>query len=308
MYGLVVTSHMNATLSGVAKFNRILADRLGVPCVGFGEAAVMPVGHGRFLLSIKMADATEEEAAQARALMHMAKERDVELDLFLHTFDGSPLEYDLLDAATRVFCGNAEIRHALAGHDKTVLDAWCPFLVDLDRNIGETPFNVFSFGMAHKLQLAYYRKLHAKLEESQPSYSLWISTAFHEKANFGDFHSISNQLSGMFGDRIRFLGFLSDAAINYFLERIHLFVAFFPKGVRANNTSIYVPLEKGLPVLTNLDAHSPSWMRHGVNVLDIERVTHEDFVPNRLSSVATQGQRDGRTHASWDALVEMFKR
>ena len=307
-YQLVVTSHTNPNLSGVARFNEILAERMGVSCVGFGEAFAELQAGMAVLLSVKIADLPESEMADARALIERAAELGTTVDLFYHSFGGSSLEYDMLEAAARVFCANPEIRHELAGFEKPLLDAWCPFLVDLERTVKEAAVNVFSFGMAHKMQIGYYRQLSQKLAEYGVDYSLWVSTAFHEKAQFGDFNAISRQLSQVFADRIQFLGFLSDDAINYFLERIQLFVAFFPKGVRANNTSIYVPMEKGLAVLTNLDAHSPPWMKHGVNVLDIRLTTKDDFAPARLTQIARQGQVDCRAHASWDSLMKIFAR
>lgn len=307
MYQSVVTSHTNPTLSGVAKFNRILADRMAVPCFGFSEAAGALVAGKPVLVSVKLIDIAEGDVGHVKAFLRACVDLDVKADLFFHTFDGTTLEYDVLEAGTRIFCANPEIRHTLEGFDKHLVDAWCPFLVDLGKRIEEAHFNIFSFGMAHKMQLGHYRRLNQKLKDFHLDYSVWISTAFHEKANFGDFHSISNELSQVFGSHIQFLGFLSDEAINYFLEKIQVFVAFFPKGVRSNNTSVYVPMEKGLPLLTNLDPFSPPWMKHGVNVLDINRLAQEDLTSARLAEIGARGRKDFHDHASWDSLLAVFR-
>jgi hypothetical protein len=303
-YRRLVTSHTNTNLSGVAKFNALLAGLLKVPCVGISK--VMGAEEGPLLVSIKLADNGHAELDEVKRVAKYLRDKKLTYDLFFHTFDGLDVEYDLVESSRRVYCANGEILHALEGAGKDLRLAWCPALVDPKVMVKESRLNLFSFGMAHKLQLRYYRKLHEVLESAGPDYSVWVSTAFHEKANFGDFNSISRQLSEVFGPHIQFLGFLSDEAINYFLTKTQLFISFFAKGVRSNNTSVSAAMLRGCAVLTNSDEHSPSWMRHNHNILDIHRVTEADLQPSNLAKIARSAKKDAAENASWEGLAALL--
>jgi hypothetical protein len=300
---LIVTSHTSAQLSGVARFNAQLADHMGVPSTGVAEA-MAHLNHGdRVLLSVKLIDMSEAETGAVEAFHRAASERGISFDLFLHTYDGLPIEDALVADAATIFCANSEIEAALAGSGRPLVLVWCPALIDIDASITRTEFTIFSFGMAHKIQLGYYELLHHRLEALGRAYTIWISTAFHEKSGFGEFDEASRQLRIVFGSRVQFLGFLSDDAVNYFIDRVRLFVAFFPKGLRANNTSAYVPMHRGCAILTNLDAYSPTWLRHDVNILDIHSLTAESLDPENLRRVAAAAKRDVRESAGWSRLV-----
>ncbi|MBF0239527.1 MAG: hypothetical protein HQM12_17630 [SAR324 cluster bacterium] len=308
MISYIISSHMNPTLSGVAKFSHILGEKLNIPCIGFAEAFHQIQKNDHVLLSLKLVDAiNDQDSHHVNQFVQRIKSEKIKFDLFFHTFDGLNIEYDLLDLCNQVYCANEEIKHTLCGFDKPLVDVWCPRLVDLSSKIKETEFNIFSFGMAHKIQSKYHKILYDRIESYGVDYSLWISTAFHEKASFGDFNSISTQLIGIYGKKIQFLGFLSDEAISYFLERTQLFVAFFPKGVRSNNTSIYVAMEKGIPILTNLDEYSPSWIKHGVHLLDINQLDSIEFLPERFHEISQNAQLGVRTNASWESLISKFQ-
>lgn len=300
---LIVTSHTSAQLSGVARFNAQLADRMGVPSVGVAEAMAHLSEGDRVLLSLKVIDLSEAETSAVAAFHRAASGRRVSFDLFLHTYDGLAIEDALVADAATIFCANSEIEASLAGSGKPLVLVWCPALIDVDASITRTEFTIFSFGMAHKIQLGYYELLHRRLEALGRAYSIWISTAFHEKSGFGEFDEVSRKLRTVFGSRVQFLGFLSDDAVNYFVDRVHLFVAFFPKGMRANNTSTYVPMQRGCAILTNLDAYSPAWLSHDVNVLDIHNLTAESLAPENLRRVAAAAQRDVQLNAGWPLLV-----
>jgi hypothetical protein len=213
----------------------------------------------------------------------------------------------LITGAHTVFCANSEIQQALANAGKPLSLVWCPHLVDLDASLTKSELTIFSFGMAHKIQLSYYELLHRRLDELGRGYSIWISTAFHEKSGFGDFDEAARELRTIFGSRVQFLGFLSDEAINYFVDQVQLFVAFFARGLRANNTSAYVPMERGCAILTNLDEHSPAWLRHDVNVLDIHSLSVASLQPDHLRGIAAAAQRDVRRHAGWPLLLSRMR-
>ncbi|QIJ72362.1 glycosyltransferase family 4 protein [Thermosulfuriphilus ammonigenes] len=304
MYKYLVSSHLNPSLSGVAKFNQILAMKLDVPCLSVFD--IQSIDKGPILFSLKVRDLNDSECLLLSKYLNFLVAKNIEYDLFFHTFDGLDLEYELLKYSRIIYSGNLEIYSALKGINKKIISAWCPALITGDHIVRETSLNLFSFGMAHKLQLKYYKILQNFLENYNIDYVLWVSTAFHEKANFGDFDSVSNQLSKIFGFRIQFLGFLSDDAINYFLDKTQLFVAFFEKGVRANNTSIFAAMNRGCAIITNIDEYSPSWIKHSVNVLDIRLLKPENLKLDFLKKIGLQAKNDVQRYASWDKLIELF--
>jgi hypothetical protein len=111
----------------------------------------------------------------------------------------------------------------------------------------------------------------------------------------------------IFSGRLYFVGNLSDVAVfNYLLDATY-FAAFFPGGVRANNTSVASAMEQGAVVITNLDEHSPPYLRHMDNVIDINQVEalpNDPLVLRKLSVRAMETAR-GR---SWDDLVTAIRR
>jgi len=208
----------------------------------------------------------------------------------------------MLRHARHAYAGNAEIAAACRQVRPTEA-LWCPGLLDSDALVPQTGLRLFSFGMAHKVQVARYARLREVLDTSAVEYTLLVSTAFHEKASFGEIEQVAEGFRELFADRVRLLGFLSDAAVNDFLARADAVVAFFPHGVRANNTSVMGAMAAGRAVLTNLDRFSPPWMRHGRNVLDVEHLSAQDLAPDRLAVLGTSAAEDVKAHASWDALA-----
>ncbi len=171
-----------------------------------------------------------------------------------------------------------------------------------DRALGE--IRLFSFGMAHKLQARQYLRLRELLEASGKTYTIFLSTALHEGTAFEDaFSSAFDQLRSLFGDHIRFLGFLSDDAVLEYMKRSTYFVAFFAKGVRENNSSIIAAMEQRCVVISNLDEESPEFCEHGVSMLDIERLdslSDDSEFLERLREGACEGVRD----LGWTALID----
>lgn len=282
----------------------MLALRMATPCRPLFPDGLSVGGH--FLVSVKLRDCTVAERSHLGRSLAVVRDGATAVDVFFHTFDGLAEELALARTSRTVYAANDEIAAALQLLGLNCRVLWCPALVRTGPDPADGTLNVFSFGMAHKIQKARYAELHRLLHRVGCDYRLRVSTAFHEKARFGDFDSVSAKLQTIFGRRMSFLGFLSDAAVNYFLDRSHLFVAFFEQGVRANNTSVHAAMHRGCAVLTNMDAHSPPWFRHGHNVLDIECVTAADLAPMALRRVGLRGQRVNRAHASWGALVRVL--
>lgn len=303
-YRCIITSHTNPTLSGVAKFNSILASLMGVPRRTLSDLPWQK--NGPLLLSIKLKDILDSELDNLHLGNRHLWEKEIVYDVFFHSFDRLDMEYDLAKKARLIFCANSEIYHKIQGYSQNIISAWCPALLEEDKALDDKILNVFSFGMAYKIQLQYYRMLHDLLSEYGVNYSLKVSTAFHEKANFGDFNLISHQLVDIYSENIQFLGFLSDDAVNFFFHRTNLFVAFFDRGVRSNNTSIFAAMERGCAVLTNSDNYSPEWMKHGENILDINHICPHDLETERLKIIGENGKQSVHNHAGWEGLVSLL--
>lgn len=300
-YKSVITSHTNPTLSGVAKFNDVLSRMLGIPCLGIDETYQQK--QGPVLISVKLGEGIFSDLHAIENVNKYLLSKDIVYDIFFHSFDGLDIEYKLVKNARRVFCGNEEMKQKLLGKHNYVISAWCPALLSKETALFESQMNMFSFGMAHKIQVTYYKMLRDLLQKNNFDYALHLSTAFHEKANFGDFNAISSELTKIFSNRIQFLGFLSDETVNYFLKRSHLFIAFFDKGVRANNTSVFAAMERGCAVLTNLDQYSPGWLKHGENMLDIHYIQNNDLSMNRLGQIGNTAKEFVTKNVNWHELV-----
>jgi hypothetical protein len=127
-YTAVVTSHVNPYLSGVAKFSRLLAARLGVPCIPLAEAGKLT--RGPLLLSLKLSDGSTSDLVLARRHLDELRESGAGFDLFLHAYGFTPEARAYARAARRVFAGNAEMAWMLASDDIDAVTLWCPALVD----------------------------------------------------------------------------------------------------------------------------------------------------------------------------------
>ena len=296
----VVTHHRDGFRSGVARFNELLAEHLGIPVRGLDELG----GAGeRPLLSFKVG---EFDAAAETAVSQWLGGGERRYDLFLHELAGTELERRLLAGAQRVYCGNAEIEAAVGGDAPAAETVWTPGLILDDRPFPSAELSVFSFGMAHKLQTDTYRHLRELLDATGRSYALYVSAANHETASLRDSAAVFDELHELFPDELYFLGNLSDVAVFNYLRETTYYAAFFPAGVRANNTSVASALERGAVVITNLDEHSPPEYRHLENVIDVGRCEQLPTEPEVLAAISGAA-RATAAELSWERLVERLR-
>jgi hypothetical protein len=292
----VVTHHRDGFRSGVARFNELLAERLGVPLLGLAELA------GRAprcpLLSFKVSELGEEET-QVRAALDA---RDGPWELFLHEYLGLELEQRLVAGARGVHCGNDEILAAVGKLSDAAHAVWTPGLLLDDRRFRPAEISVFSFGMAHKLRIDAFRRLRALLEQTGSSYVVYVSAANHETASLRDSESVFREMHEVFPQRLYFLGNLSDVAVSNYLATSTFFAAFFERGVRANNTTVASAMERGAVVITNLDRYSPTEFVHMENVIDIGRCGRLPSDPLLLRRIGLRAMETARARG-WDALA-----
>jgi hypothetical protein len=295
----VVGHHLNPYASGVARFNEILAARLGVPVLGLFDDRVRSTSAP--LLSFKPAELDTREQAECAELLDVLADR-ARVRLFLHDWAGIELEERLVRNADFVWCGNDEVHAAVAALGAASATLWAPGLVLDDRVFEPAELSVFSFGMAHKLRVDMFARLRELLEASGRSYAVYISAANHETASIGEAQSVFEEMSHIFPRGLYFLGNLSDVAVFNHVRSATFFAAFFPSGVRANNTSIASAMEHGAVVVTNLDEHSPPYLRHMDNVIDITACDALPDDPLALRRISVRAMETAREH-SWDALM-----
>ena len=301
MFDCIAGYHLNPWTCGIAKFNTLLARHMSLPVVGIGSSEINQ--YGTPLLSMKISEFSPEDA---RALDTWAAGHQGGYELFLHAFEGTALEQRLIATASRVYIGNRELAARLAPLRPDAVEAFCPGTLLNPQRFQRTELSVFTFGMAHKIRVPLYRRLHDLLEATGQSYSVYVSTALHENTNFdGSFVVRFEELQAIFSN-IYFMGYLSDTAVFNHLVDCTFLAAFFEKGLRANNTSVNAAMECGCAVITNLDEHSPRGLVHMKNIIDINEC---DRLPGDEQAAAIGRAAREIAHADygWDQLVAQLR-
>ena len=296
----VVTHHRDGFRSGVARFNELLAARLGVPLYGVDDDS--KPGWAKSLFSFKVSEMSDWERD---ALAERMGRVDWRGEVYLHEWSGLDLERQIVGRAARVHCGNLEIREQIRGLTSEPDDVWTPGLLVDRRDYQPAEISVFSFGMGHKIQTEAFRRLRALLDRSGRSYAVYVSAANHETSSLEDAESVFREMHEVFPS-LYFLGNLSDVAVHNQLREATFFAAFFPKGVRANNTTVAAAMETGAVVITNLDEYSPAEYVHMENVVDIGRCEELPTDPAVLDGIRTRAVETARARG-WDELVERMR-
>jgi hypothetical protein len=299
----VVGDHMNPYASGAARFNQILAERLGVPFVSLLDPLLR--GSSFPLMSFKEAELDEAE----RRALTAALDRDdgaQSLRVYLHDYAGSSLEERLVREAEVVYCGNEEIAARLSGLVPRAHVLWAPGLILDHRVFAPAVYSIFSFGMAHKVRADMFARLRDLLEASGASYSIYMSNANHATATLREAQIVFEEMRKVFPRNLYFMGNLSDVAIYNYLRTTSFFAAFFKEGVRANNTSVLSAMEHGSVVITNLDEHSPEYLGHMDNVIDINRCERLPTDPLEHKRLAVRAMETARS-LSWDRFVTALR-
>jgi len=300
---VVLGHHVSPYASGVARFNQILAERAGLPFVALADSAAQAARHP--LISLKVSELDPSETRIMTGLLDRLGERA--WSAFLHDFSDSELQRRVVAGAQTVFAGNAEVAARAAAHNGDVREAWAPGLILDQRRFVPTAVTVFSFGMAHKVRVDMFARLRELLEAGGQTYALYMSNANHASATLREAEEVFEQMRRVYPTGLYFMGNLSDVAIHNHLSQSTFFAAFFPGGVRANNTSVLSAMEHGAVVITNLDRHSPPSFVHMDNVIDIaqcEELPTDPLVLARLRLRALETARE----LSWERLIAHLRR
>ena len=267
LYSSVVSYHTNPYTCGVARFNQALAKEMRVPVCSVSK--FVPSSKSISLLSIKF---EEMSTKSAEDMWTQLDQVDAKFDLFLHGVTQSEIENRYLNKARRVIVATREYAEIVRAQRPDVLSYFAPGAVDSSKKTN-VDITLLTFGMAHKIRSDGYRKLGEILTADERSVQLEISTALHDGTSFSeDFFSVGSEISEVFNGNVSFLGFLADDEVSRRLRAADALVAFFPSGVRENNTTVLSAMAHGCAVITNLDSLSPSWMKHNDSVFDISQL------------------------------------
>lgn len=278
----IVGYHHNPERCGVARFNAELAKRLGVPFVGFdGEWGDAP------LFSLKWSELTPADRDDWRARIAFDADMGRAIAVFWHDAGDEAVTNcaDKVCYATEVSCPPAPI--------PTFLQRPC--------------IRLFAFGMAHRMPIEPYRKVKALIDATGATFDLRLSMALHEGTDLDTALSRCEELESAVGPgNLKVLGCLSDYALAEELQAAHAVCAFFPHGVRANNTSVHMAMQAGAPVVTNLDAHSPQAFQHGITVIDLPQT---GLWPgyHQLRTVGRAGQAMSQARFSWETFLAQLE-
>ena len=285
VYSGLVSYHTNPYTCGVARFNQALSVALKIPIVAMSNLSLRTADV--LLLSLKFEEISHESAEQ---LLSNLQASDAVFDLFLHGIIDSEIEQVFVTTARQVFVASNEYADQIRSRRTDVVSYFAPGASDLSKNV-DADLTLLTFGMAHKIRSAGYKKLGQLLSNDDRTVQLEISTELHDGTSFSeDFFSVGSEISQVFDGNVSFLGFLADEEVSRRLHAAHALVAFFPSGARENNTTVLSAMAHRCPVITNLDSYSPSWMKHDESVFDIDQLSN---FPSRdsLLRVGEAGQR-----------------
>jgi hypothetical protein len=302
MFDCIAGYHLNPWTCGIAKFNTLLARHMSLPVVGIGARQLAQ--YQTPLLSIKLSEFTHEDAC---VLDEWAGAHAGRYEIFLHAFDGTPIEERLIARASRVYIGNRELSAQLASLRPDAVELFCPGTLLNPQRFQRTELSVFTFGMAHKIRVPLYRRLRDLLEATGKSYSVYVSTALHENTSFdGSFVVRFEELKDIFNGQVYFMGYLSDTAVFNQLVDCTFLAAFFERGLRSNNTSVNAAMECGCAVITNLDEHSPRGLVHMKNVIDINAC---DRLPgfDQAAAIGKAAREIAHADYGWEQLVAQLR-
>lgn len=295
----VVSYHHNIHTCGVARFNRRLADHIGVPMVFVSEVRTR-----RFLNPIVSVKSSEMVRGEQDDFLHQLV--DVNYDLLIHDYQSTDFENQLLTRATRAMALTAELASRAREVRPDVISGFAVASYTASPSQFDPDLRMITFGMAHKIQSSGYQRVGELLSRTGLTFVLEISSALHEGTQFDDsFFEVGEEISECFQGNVDFLGFLADQEVVRRLARASAMLAFFPRGARENNTSIISAMNLGVPVITNLDNWSPSWMVHGETVFDINQL-HDFPTSESLLKVGNSGM-EAVKGLTFEQLLDLLK-
>ena len=301
MYASVISFHTNPYTCGVARFNQALAKSLQVPIESVlqFEASQETVS----LLSLKFDEIPE---AMSERLLENLDQQLATFDLFLHGINRSVIESKYIAKARSVIVASREYADLIQEQRSDVIALFAPG-AGVSGLRSTFDITLLTFGMAHKIRSDGYRKLGTMLKTDSRTFQLEISTALHDGTSFSeDFFSVGSEIGEVFEGNVSFLGFLADDEVSRRLTNADALVAFFPSGVRENNTTVLSAMAHGCAVITNLDEYSPPWMKHGESVFDVNQLA--SFPSSAELSIVRTGAKKAVSPYTFEELSKLLSK
>lgn len=293
--------------SGVGLFNHLLARRLGIPYIVLNDWR-FPTGRNP-LISWKFEELT---AVQAQLVSAWIAHPDTSFRyaLYLHTFAPTELEAQAVRGALHTFCGNDKIFRLILERfgPRATSRVFAPSLLDdrLREFCRPAPLQMFSFGMAAKVDRRRFAKLKELLTEAGCEYTLVCSLAVHQTSDGSCVDQAVEFFTRCFADRFVHLGTLTDMGVAYFLNISHVFVGFYADGVRSNNTTFNTALQYPPLIITNLDGDSPPEISEQPHILNVDCATSSQLQVF-LRGTKPPDASDASQRFSWEELVSRIK-
>lgn len=299
-YNIVLGYHMHPLTCGIARFNTTLAKLLKAEHLQVFN--YKKTKKTKPLLSIKISEFNEIDK---KKLEKFILRNSKQFSVFFHDFKNSNVEKKILFHSNKIFSGNEDIKKKISNNGFEVTSLWCPNSTDKKIIFKKKPITFFSFGMAHKVKTNYYKKLKKVMDKTKVDYAIYLSTALHENTNFEEnFFDAFNELKHIFKKNIYFLGFLSDSAIYNYMRNATYFLAFFPEGIRENNTSAYTAFENKIPLITNLDRKSPKNFNHRENLIDINKIEKLNIEKKEIKKITHNAKKMYDKVYNWKYLIK----
>jgi hypothetical protein len=161
--------------------------------------------------------------------------------------------------------------------------------------------------MAHKLDPRPYERLRELLDQTPHTAQIRISVAIHENTSLTDAEMHFETLKSVMGrHHVYVMGCLSDEALARELRKCLAVAAFYPRGVRANNTTAHAAMSQGRALITNLDADSPKDFIHNDTVFDIHQMQEWPGLVS-FTRVAKNGLDLYDSTYNWDHLIDRME-
>ena len=305
MIDAVVSVHRDPTRCGVTKFNLELAKRLGVRHAFLSLSGDRREGMLAPLFSFRASEWTtwgrDFGPYERMGVWPIAGYR-----LFFHDVppEWNQREKETLYGAAEIWAANPDIHRAIAAVEPRVQLAHCPSVIA--SSAYPAGIQILAFGMVgknHPRSDTAWQMLATVLANTPETYTLNFSVALHEGQTWEDVTAAVTRMREHFGERLRYVGHLSDEALDFEIRAAQAVAAFYDPAVRQNNTSAWAVLERGTVLVTNLDADSP--LTHDVNCFNIYRLT-EWPTPDRRRAVRAGGVAIAQQYG-WDALVAQLQ-
>ncbi len=285
----------------MARFNQALARSMQVPIESIAQfvASRQKVS----LLSLKFDEIPVEVSER---LLDDINQESAVFDLFLHGINQSAIETKFITKASRVIVASREYAELISEQRKDVIALFAPG-AGMSGLRSTFDITLLTFGMAHKIRSEGYRQLGAILKPDSRTFQLEISTALHDGTSFSeDFFSVGSEIGEVFDGNVSFLGFLADDEVSRRMTNADALVAFFPSGVRENNTTVLSAMAHGCAVITNLDEYSPPWMKHGESVFDVNQLAN--FPSSADLSAVRLGARKAVSPYNFEQLSKLLSK